>query len=174
MVEFKNAAEAARLAQLVHEAERKKRDAKGLDRWGLPPVGKGCVRGRVANVKSWDEPCPFGMLQVIEFDLVDDPKEPGVPVRISGTDIDNRVMEGHVLDVQDRNPSIRPIPATGAVHSYSLYDGRGMVQSIKAYYPGRDDAPPRRNRVLAAMMVLVPVAITAAAVVGLHLLHIIQ
>lgn len=174
MVEFKNAAEAARLAQLVHEAERKKRDAKGKDRWGLPPVGKGWVRGRVANVKSWDEPCPFGMLQVVEFDLVDDPKQPGVPVRISGTDIDNRVMEGQVLDVPDPKPSVRPIAAMRAVHSHTLSDGRDRVQGIKAYYPGRDDAPPRRMLTLAALMVLVPAAITAVAVVGLHLLHVVQ
>jgi hypothetical protein len=48
------------------------------------------------------------------------------------------------------------------------------VQGIKAYYPGRDDAPPRRMLTLAALMVLVPAAITAVAVVGLHLLHVVQ
>ena len=177
MVEFRNANEAARLNKLVNDARRAKREASPTkrDRWGLPMPPKGWVRGMVSNVRSSDEPCPFGTLQVLEFELRDDPQQPGVPVRMAGTNFDRLVVGGEVMDVRDPTPSVRPIEAVRGVFSHTRYMAEEGIQEIKAYYPGRDDMTPRRNLALATAMVVVPVVLLIVAVVMLrYVFHILQ
>lgn len=168
MVEFRNAAEAKRLAQLVGEERKKKFDAGKKDRWGWPPVRKGRVRGHVTNMRMWDEPGAFGVTHNISLELREDPKQPGVPVLMQGTDVEGRIIEGMVMEVEDRNPKVRPIIATEIIYSHSVLDGPGRTHSVRTYYPGRDDEPPRRNLAVAISMVAVP---TLVLLVSVYLLR---
>jgi hypothetical protein len=175
MVEFKNAAEAQRLAKLVHEQEQQKLGAEGKDRWGMPKVPRGFLRGRAMNPRTWDETCEFGVLHNLQFDLVDDPEQAGIPVLMQGTDFNDRLMEGSVVDVPKPRTDARPIHTNFLYFSHTVRDGKGKIHTLKAYYPGRDDAPRRVNIALASLMVLVPTAFLLVAVYLLrHVFHIIN
>src|SRR5947209_3404360 len=105
---FLGTEEEARVAKLVREAEQAKL-AKTKDRFNLPPVRKGYLRGFAINIRRTEQPCEFGTLQIAEFELADTRKGPGVPLRMAGTYFTGHIMDGTLLDVPDPTPNVRPI-----------------------------------------------------------------
>jgi hypothetical protein len=168
MAEFRGTKEASRLAGLVRAAEEASRKTK--DRWNLPPIEKGWLRGHAMNIRKSEETCEFGILEVLEFELCEKPDKPGIPVRMSGTYFGNRMLDGTVMDVPDPDPSVRPITPTKIYFSHH----RRAIE-LSSYYPGRDDTPPNVDR-LRSILVLVGPAVALVAILcvlyfGLHILH---
>jgi hypothetical protein len=159
--------EEKKIAKMLREAERAKLD-KQKDRYNLPPVAPGFLRGIAINVRPHEEPCEFGTLQVIEFELSETPKGPGVPVRMAGTYFNHRLSAGTLLDVPDPTPHIRPITPDAVVHS-----GSGGENELRAYYPGRGETPRRITLMLGVLGIVVPIAFTIGLIVLLYKLHIV-
>ena len=161
MTMYRDSKEARRLAGLVHKAETAR--LKRPDRWGLQPVARGWLRGQVANLRQWDEPCEYGMLQIMEFDLCPERDKPGVPVRMTATYFGNRLMDGQVIDIPDPTPSVRPITPNRAIFSHS-----NPQAQLVAYYPGRDAESLETSRLLAASALIVPAIALGMLLVALH------
>lgn len=161
MAELRNTAESARLHQLIREAEQAKRPKK--DRWGLTPIEKGWVRGHVVDLRQWDEPCEFGILQIMEFDLREDKRQPGIRVRMSGTYFNTRLLEGSVIDVPDPTPSVRPMTPN---HVFTAHNNR--EHEISAYYPGRGAVRQRSTLIMALLATIVPAAVVLVIFALMH------
>jgi hypothetical protein len=131
---------------------------KGKDRWGMPPARRGRVRGMIRNLRRSSEIGEFGEIKIIEFDLFVDDGQPLVPVRMSGTYFNHEPHADRIAEVRDPDPAIRPIMA------HRLYFPPTFEHEIVAYYPGRDDPPPWRQRVGAILMVAGPIVFVAVAV----------
>jgi hypothetical protein len=157
--------EQERYKRKLHVLLRKDQIARhgNLDRWHLPPVAKGWLRGNALNIRQSEVPCEFGMLQILDFDLTADPKEPGVPVRMAGTYFTNRLIEGQVMDVPDPTPSARPITPIQIFFSHSNHD-----TDLKSYYPGRDAMPRGKGALLGLLAVGGPIVATLATIAVLH------
>lgn len=164
--------EAARLEKLVLAAATAKRANK--DAWGLQPVEKGWLRGRVENLRQWDEPCEFGTLQVIEFDLqgvpaANTPKPAPVPVRMSGTYFNTQLRDGQVVDVADPSPPVRPLTPIKIFFSH-----HNRTIELKSYYPGRGSMTQRTSLKLALLAVFAPIVVAMSIVAALrYVFHII-
>ncbi len=168
MAEFIGTKEAARLAGLVRKAEEAGRKTK--DRWGLPPVEKGWLRGQAMDVRKWEETCEYGVLEVMEFELREDPQVPGVPVRMSGTYFNNRILDGAVMDVPDPDPTVRPLTPNKIYFSHHF-----RAIDLTAFYPGRDAVPPRTDRMRSMLVLVLPaVALIAILCVLYFVFHIFQ
>jgi len=154
--EYKN-----RLAKLVHDAEQAKREHK--DRWGLPPVEKGWLRGHAVGVSHRDEPCEFGTLEILEFELSDTPRGNGIPVRMAGTYFNFKLAEATVVDVPDPSPAVRPITPYQVFLSH-----HGRKMELQAYYPGRDMITPRRSMTQAVLVVTIPGVVLVTIIAVLH------
>lgn len=155
----------ARLRKLVAEQERAKASKRrNRDRWGLKPVRKGWLRGNAFNIRIWDEPGELGLLTIMEFELLTERNQPGVPVRMTGTDIWGRVAEGQLLDVRDPDPIVRPIVTDRVFFSYA----QNHSIDIKAYYPGRDTMAPRKSLMFALLTLAAPAVFLVAAVAALR------
>ena len=141
---FTGTKEEAKINKLVRAAEIAKLE-KVKDRFNLKPVAKGFVRGMAIHVRQHEEPGEFGVLQVIEFELSDTPKGPGIPVRMAGTYFNHRLIEGSVLDVPDPTPHVRPIATDVASHPRSRTRGRaaGVLSRAEAKWAA---APTRCSR----------------------------
>jgi hypothetical protein len=147
-----------RLDDLVRQegiARRRKRD-----RFNLAPVRQGWVRGRVARLRQREEACEFGKLLVLEFDLVDDPEQPPIPVIMAGTEFNGRLMDGDVVEMADPAPSVRPITPLQIVHSFS-----DPANVVVAYYPGRG-TPSRRFTTLIGWLAIAGPAVAVAAIMA--------
>jgi hypothetical protein len=157
--------EEARYNKRLHQLVLKERIAKtaGLDRWHLPPVGAGWLRGSVANLRQTEELCEFGTLQILEFDLMTGPKEAGVPVRMDGTYFTNRLIEGQVMDVPDPDPERRPVTPRQIFYSHSH-----RQEGMKSYYPGRDAMTKTRGALLGLLAVGGPILALVASLLLLH------
>jgi hypothetical protein len=168
MAFYANSEERARLGRLIAERERAKAGKK--DRWGLRPIEKGWLRGHAVNIRTWEEPDDLGMLINLEFELRENPKETGVLVRMAGTDFNDRILDGQLMDVPDPDPQVRPI-VTDRVY----YAHRGRRDgALTAHYPGRRMDTPRKSLTLGLLAVVVPVVFVVAAVTALHyVFHII-
>ncbi len=150
-----------RLHKLVRQAEIAKMTDR--DRWNLPPIEKGWLRGAAQNVRQSEETCEFGMLQVLEFDLVTDPKQPPVPVRMTGTYFTTRLLDTHVMDVPDPTPTVRPVTPVQIFFSHS-----NRETELRSYYPGRDAQTKRAGAMLGLAAVGGPIL---ALVVSLAVLR---
>jgi hypothetical protein len=135
-------------ARTPAQAEQRKR--LGLDKWGLKPVPRGFLRGRVTNMVQSEAIDIYGQVQVIAFDLVSDEDTPPVPVRMTATDYSHRLTEGHLVDVPDPPPHVRPVAPEYLMFSV---DVGGDDKQVTAYYPGRG-MPSRRSSFLWALLVI--------------------
>jgi len=157
----------------VHHMAAQKRRAKltgKLDHWGMPEVPKGWLRGEAWDIQQWDQPCPYGMLQIMEFELRPDHKTPGVKVRMNGTYLDNRLMDGQVMDVPDPDPSKRPIEPVSIIFPWTRYSGE-RIYRMTAFYPGRQDESLTRSRWLGMLALALPALGLAVAVVLLRYVY---
>lgn len=165
---FKGTKEEAQIAKLLREKEIAKLQ-KNKDRWNLPPIEKGWVRGMVIKLRPHDEPCPYGTLQVLEFEVADGPKVPGIPVRMTGTYFNSRLIEGQILDVPDPTPSVRPITPDIVYRSHSARESE-----LRAFYPGRGEKPRRFSLMLGLLGLGVPAVALIVAIIALHVFHIVD
>jgi hypothetical protein len=163
---FLGTKEEAALARLVKETNKAKIE-KEKDRFNLPPVGPGYVRGIVINLRPYDVPCEFGVLQVVDFEIADTPKGPGVPVRMTGTYFNTRLRAMTVLDVPDPTPSVRPITPN------IVYSAHDHEHEIQAFYPGRGETPRRTTLTLGLLGLIVPVVFVIVSVIVLYAFHIV-
>ena len=129
---------------------------KGKDRHGLRPPRAGRVRGTIANVRRSFEVGEFGNLLIIDFDLVIDQGTPPVPVRMAGTIFNQEPHEGMLVEVHDPDPAVRPIV------THRLQAAWDRHYHIVAFYPGRDDLSPTRQRLFGLLVVLAPIVVGAA------------
>jgi hypothetical protein len=159
---FMGTREEAEVARLLRQAEIAKLE-RNKDKWNLPPVQPGWLRGFVIDLRRFEVPCEFGMLQIIDFELSETLRGPGVPVRMTGTYFSNRLREGNVLDVRDETPSVRPIETSLATFSRS-----GGAIKLRAFYPGRGDPPRRRNLMLGVLGLAVPAICFVGVIAMLH------
>ncbi len=136
--------------------------AKNRDRWGLRPPRPGIVRGRITNVTRSIDVCDFGELIVLDFELFVGDDQPAVPVRMTGTDFSSALPEGHIVEVPDPDPAIRPIVTT------RLDFPPRYENELIAYYPGRDDLPRGVMRMRGLMMVIGPI-VFAVVLLGVFL-----
>ncbi len=132
------------------------RPPKGKDRFGLRPPRKGRIRGQIANVRRSFEVGAFGNLLIVDFDLLIDQGVPPVPVRMSGTIFNQEPREGMLVEVADPDPTVRPIVA------HRLQTAWDRHSEIVAFYPGRDDLSPARQRMIGLLVLLIPVVVGAA------------
>jgi hypothetical protein len=133
------------------------------DRWGLVPVEAGWLRGSAYNVRQSETICEFGTLQVLEFDLVPAPGEPGVPVRMDGTYFTNRLIEGQVLDVPDPTPDTRPVSPRQIFYAHS-----NRTIDLMSYYPGRDAMTKRKGATMGLLALGGPVVVLVLTLLVLH------
>jgi len=150
-----------RLAELVKRDELAR--GHGLDRYNLPPVAKGWVRGVITNPRNSEGACQFGTLMIVEFDLVADPEQPPVPVRMSGTEFSHRVLAGDVIDIRDPTPSARPLTP----ERYVVANASPPFEVI-AYYPGRGVPPARVGTLLGWLAVGGPGIALMLCLAALH------
>lgn len=149
MAEYGDSKEAQRLAGLVRKAEEARRGKK--DRFGLPPIEKGWLRGQAVNIRKREETCEYGVLEVMEFDLLVDPEPPGVPVVMSGTYFNNRMLDGSVMDVPDPAPTVRPVTPDKIYFSHHF-----RAVDLTAFYPGRNSTPPSTDRMRSMLALVLP------------------
>ena len=159
---FMGTKEEAQIAKLLRAQEIAKLE-KNKDKWNLPPVEKGCLRGFALNVRQFDEPCEYGNLQVIEFEVSDTLKGPGVPVRMAGTYFSGRIKDGTVVDVPDPTPAVRPITPDMIYHSHS----RGENE-VRAFYPGRGETPRSKSLLLGLLGLGLPAVAFVGVIAMLH------
>lgn len=133
---------------------------KGKDRWGLRPVRAGRVRGQIRNVRRSFAVSDFGNILTFDFDLFVDDDVPLVPVRMAGADFLVEPQEGNLVDVRDPDPAVRPI------ETYRLDFPPRYEHRIIAYYPGRGEPPPWRERAGGLLVVIGPIGL-AVALAGL-------
>ncbi|HET9019450.1 MAG TPA: hypothetical protein VFN46_07690 [Acetobacteraceae bacterium] len=132
------------------------------DRWGLPPVRGGWVRGQVRNFRRGYEISEYGDVFVWDFDLFVDDDQPLVAVRMRGTDFQGGPGEGEIVELRDPDPTVRPIETTRLEFPNS--PGRDAV----SFYPGRDDIPEARQRMNGLVVIVGPI-VAAAAAIGVFL-----
>jgi hypothetical protein len=167
MANFLGTSEEKRVKELLRAADRAKIE-KIKDRFGLLPVKKGFLRGFAVNVRESEEPCEYGTLRVLEFEISDERKGgDGVPVRVTGTYLSRRVGSGEVVDVEDPTPHIRPITPN---YVYAAYDH--SMNTLRAFYPGRDDTPRRKDLTNALLTIGLPVVLVIVVVVVLQVSHV--
>jgi hypothetical protein len=151
-----------RLARLVNQQQSARRKTK--DHWGLTPIERGWVRGRAMNVRQSEQTCEYGVLNILEFEMFTDPKQPGIAVRMQGTTIDGRVMDGQVVDIPDPTPNVRPMQPDKVYFSHHV----DRKYYVSANYPGRTVMTPRRNLMLATAAIGGPIAAILGIVALLH------
>jgi hypothetical protein len=154
--------EQARLARLVGEQEAAK--ARKRDAFGLSPIGRGFVRGRATNIRQSETTCEYGVLVILEFDLLIDPTQPPIPVHMEGTTIDGRLLDGHVVDLADPTPSRRPITPDRVYFSHHL----DRKHYIASNYPGRRMSTPRQSLMQGMLVVGVPMVLILGLVAMLN------
>ena len=167
MTFYEGSKEQARLGALVAAQERAKAKAgkRGKkDKWGLRPIGKGWLRGHAMNIRIWEEADEVGMVRVMQFELRENPKEPGVPVRMTATEFNRNMGEGELMDVRDPDPSVRPITP------YQIFFSRADRRDgdLTAHYPGRGMMAPRRNLAMGLLVIGAPIVFLLAAVAVLY------
>jgi hypothetical protein len=150
-----------RLWALIHQQQVARGVAK--DRWNLKPVRKGWRRGMVTKLRHSEEPCEFGMLLIMDFELSEDPEQPGIPVRMSGTQFSDALFEGTVVEIADPTPDQRPIIATQVRFSHYAGDA-----TLRAHYPGRGEMPAGRRTLLGLLALGWPAVALVAALTVLH------
>ena len=121
-----------------------------LDRWNLRPAPPGVVRGRARNIRESEQVGPYGQMRVVDFDLWIDEGVPAVPVRMTGTDFQNRVMEDMVLDAPDPDPAVRPVAP------WRVKSSHNPDYEVIAHYPGREFAVQSRGLAWTVMVILAP------------------
>ena len=168
MADYKGTAETAKLKKLLRDAERAKIE-KIKDRFNLRPAEKGFLRGHAINIRQSEQPCDFGTLQILDFEISDTMKGPGVPVRMAGTYFSRKLWEGTVMDVPDPTPDIRPI-TPDVIYTAHDHD----VDQIRAFYPGRGETPRRKTLIMGLLAMGIPAVLAFAIIVALHLFHVVQ
>lgn len=153
--------EQEKLARLLREAEQAKH-GKYKDKYNLRPVAKGYLRGQAFDIRSTEYPSKLGIVKILEFELRENPKEKGVPVRMEGTYFNSRLIEHTVVDVPDPDPSVRPI-RTDII--YFSHHGRKM--GVQAYNPGRDPEPRRVSLIRGLVVLILPIIATIVAIAAL-------
>jgi len=161
MVDIYGSKERDRLTGLIEASEKAKLGKR--DAWNLPPVEKGWLRGHAVNVTQHEEAGEFGTLLVMDFELRADPKQPGIPVRMTAVYFTHRLMEGQLMDVPDPTPNIRPVTP-----EQIFFAGLRRAAEITAHYPGRRIMTQRRNFALAALAVGGPAVVLVGIVAVLH------
>jgi len=161
MIETDESRYKRRLNDLVHKAQVAKKVE--LDRFRLPPIEKGWVRGRAVNIRQAEEACEYGILQILDFDVDAGTGEPPIPVRMTGTDFTNRLVEGHVMDVPDPTPEVRPITPRQIFYSHS-----NRNTDLKSYYPGQDALTKRAGAINGVLAIGGPVVALIASLLVLH------
>jgi hypothetical protein len=130
------------------------------DRWGQTPVAPGHVRGSATNLRRWEDVGTYGPVQVVAFDLWVDKNVPLVPVRMTATDFQGRVVEGSVYDVPDPDPQVRPLQPWRITHADN------SEAEVIAHFPGREFAVKGRGLLWTIGVVLSPL-VAAAVLAGL-------
>ncbi len=137
-------------------AERK---AQEKDQWGMPPARQGYLRGRVQNIQRRAEPCEYGELEIVDFDLCAPDRSVIAVVQMRGTDFSQPILAEALMDVLDPDPRVRPILAR---HLHNSFDFENKVTS---FYPGRDEPPQARQRLTAATWLLLPLVLLGLAII---------
>jgi hypothetical protein len=132
-----------------------KAKANNKDCFGLPPVEKGHVRGRVANLRRSSEVSAFGELVVLDFDLVPCGGAPPVPVLMRGTYLEGDIRPDYVMEVRDPDPSVRPILARELRHAHH------RRQMVTMHYPGTNKWPTYLRRGMELLLLIGPLMLIA-------------
>lgn len=164
---FKGTKEEQMIAKLLREEEVAKLE-KNKDKFNLAPVKKGWLRGFVINMRQSEEQCEYGLLQILEFEISDTLKGPGVPVRMSGTYFSGRLMDGAIVEVADPTPSVRPVTPDLLFRPHTPGENE-----LRAFFPGRGETPRRKTLTLGMLGLLLPVIGLIAALIALYVLDII-
>ncbi len=131
-----------------------------LDRFGLPPVKRGMLRGKIRDVRHSIVEGAYGQMQVIDFNLYTAPKQPPVPVQMRGNDFTTPVRDDWVIDVADPDPTIRPL----LTRRITLPHNPGT--EVVSYYPGWDDPNTSKDRFWSIVAIAGPL-VGGAILVGL-------
>jgi hypothetical protein len=126
------------------------------DRWGLEPPAPGIVRGRAENLRRREDVSQFGAVQIVEFDLWVDDGVPTIPVRMTATDFQGRIMADSVYDIADPDPAVRPLTPWRAGFAHNPED-----DGVLAHYPGRGFGVKEKGLLWTVMIVLAPFAAVA-------------
>ncbi|MBN9508607.1 MAG: hypothetical protein J0I21_05740 [Alphaproteobacteria bacterium] len=113
----------------------------------------GHVVGVVANLRRSTEPCAYGELHVLEFDLLRPHGAAPIPVRMRGMSFSRDLFVGQMVEVRDPDPETRPV-VTRRLDYPPLYN-----TELVSFYPGEGETPRGLSRFWALVMLLVPVVI---------------
>jgi hypothetical protein len=143
------------------EVAQRERTPTGLDAFGLKPVRRGHVRGRIQRLNRGTKLTAYGEIMLLDFEFDPGDGQPPVPVRMEGINVMGSLYEGAVVDVADPDPGARPIPARRMRHSHHEF------HDVSIYHPDRDGGPTRAGRRLGLALVFGPPSVLAL-LVGLY------